>query len=195
MDLLAEDEYGLEEHELPVGAKTELTAKLAESNNALWTVLWSVILFDVWHIAYNKNLKKPDSREQLYAVEFFEEEGLRFVKQMTDTDLKKLRRIILNNWNGRTEKLVLDIINSYICSPQRLELILRSEIHKAAQMAVIKAAIVDKKTYKQRHCMHQNSCLLCIQSDGETVPIDSYFSDGTYDAHTHIGCRCQLEFR
>ena len=192
MESLVDEEY---EYELPSGANVELTKKLVENNNQLWVVLWSAILFDIWYDSYNKNLHKPDSRGRLYAQAYFLEEGLRFVKQMTDTDLKKARRLILSNWNGRADQLVLDVIDSYLCSTQRLQLILRSEIHKAVQGAVISAAKTENKTMKQRHCMHQNSCLLCIQLDGETVPIDSYFSDGTFDAHTHIGCRCQLEFK
>lgn len=49
--------------------------------------------------------------------------------------------------------------------------------------------------YKTWNCSFINSCQVCISAHGESVPINSVFSNGLYRPKAHPHCRCALTIK
>lgn len=179
-----------EDFELP----EELLTLLVLKNTRVWDTLWNKLLVRIWGKNYNKNLPIDDIRGNTYAKRYFEQHGMELVKTLSDTDALQLKNLISKNFGLSAREFVELVRTSFICSDNRLLLIYKNEIHMAEQNGAISKAYEEQKKTKTRHCMHERSCLTCISMDGEVVPIDGMFSDGTKDAHTHPDCRCNLTF-
>jgi hypothetical protein len=123
---------------------------------------------------------------------YFEDHGLEFIKNTTDTDISTIRNALEANW-GDSDAFVEDLSPLY--SEERLLAIYRSETHMAvnnSSIAAAKSAGIVTKT--RRATGDERMCPICGEADGETVGINELFSDGSFDCHSHVNCRCVLLF-
>jgi hypothetical protein len=86
------------------------------------------------------------------AQEHFQEHGLQLVKNMSQTDLDRLRDRIQYDFNLNPKDFAKKFADSYSCSPARLERIKRTEAHTESQAGSMNFAEQAECEYKQWMC-------------------------------------------
>lgn len=141
---------------------------------------------DLPSIGSVKNLKYSPARK------FFDERGSAFVDDITNTNIDVIKASLDTNW-GDAAGFLKSL--SGLFSDDRLTRIYRSEVHTAQNGAAIDAADRVGFATKTRTAVgDERTCEICMDYDGETVPINETFSDGSYEGHSHPSCRCVVTF-
>lgn len=134
------------------------------------------------------------------AKEYFVAHGMdRLVGQMTDTDIKFLKRFMASNWVPE-DKAARMLKDSAICSPARIKRIVRTERTRARNGSALETAVEKGYTTKTWFCMgDERSRPLHIKRHGATVPIDEPFPfggrpmfPGDGPAYEVVNCRCRM---
>lgn len=125
-----------------------------------------------------------------YAEGYFQKRGLEFVKQLTETDKQKLKRLLEKNWGVGEAEFSRRIKGTYLFSPERAKRIYRTETHLAHEAGAHMFAAQNGARYKMWLGNQSNACPTCSRLHGEIVPVDQPFSLGTMYAHAHPRCRC-----
>jgi len=125
-----------------------------------------------------------------YAEEYFNKHGLEFVRRLTETDKRKLRRLLEKNWGVGEEEFARRIKDTYLFSSERAKRIYRTETHLAHEAGSYAFASQNGARFKMWLGNQQNACPTCSRLNGEIVPVDKPFSFGTMYAHAHPRCRC-----
>jgi len=141
---------------------------------------------------------KPKLTTQDFIKGYYDEHGLEFVKQMTQTDKNKLKSFIWANAGNNERpfaKLVLKEPNlRYITdlNEVRLRNIKRTEIHRCTSYGSWKFAEYNDFKKKEWRTAGDHRVRPSHRAiNGETAPISDAFSNG-YMFPQEIGCRCFL---
>lgn len=170
-----------------------------KKNTAIWALLAASILPSVFRKA-GKAIEKQagdvltkKSRDAL-AREYLQARGGVMIKQMSRTDVKRMKQILLNDWYMDEKELARRLANSGICSENRGKMIVRTERHTAQQWggfyyaddlgAIAKtwATVGDRRVRASHQVLN-----------GETVLIRDAFSNGRFLAD-EIRCRCRIMY-
>lgn len=134
------------------------------------------------------------------AKRYFVAHGMnRLVGQMTDTDIKFLKRFMANNW-VKEDEAARRLKDSAICSPSRIKRIVRTERTRARNGSALETAIEKGYTHKTWWCAgDERSRSLHRKRHGVTVPIDEPFPfggrpmfPGDGPAYEAVNCRCRM---
>lgn len=125
-----------------------------------------------------------------YAEEYFNKHGVEFVKRLTDTDKRKLKRLLEKYWGVGEDEFARRIKNEYLFSSERAKRIYRTETHLAHEAGAYAFASQNGAKFKMWLGNQQNACRTCSKLNGEIQPVDKPFSFGTMYAHAHPRCRC-----
>jgi SPP1 gp7 family putative phage head morphogenesis protein len=184
-----------------------LVVHLVEKNERIWLNVWRAVAARSWltsHIEAKKETDEgftPPELEDVIELRYpdakgyFLNHGTEFVKELTDTDLNHLKADIIANWGVGEKEFARRVRDSYLCSDARLMSIYRTEVHIAATEATRSAAA--QAGMKRKRWMSVGDgvndgrvCPFCMDMNGEEVPIDQPYSNGSMTAHAHPSCRC-----
>lgn len=189
----------------------DLQGKLEENNLALWQEVWLGGTLAAYHAGEKKAAqqlerqhnflrlrgRRPAEPPREWSLEpnrsrkYFDERGLQFVKDLTDTDLTQLKSLIRENWNAGEEQFVRNIEDSPIADEARLKNIYRTETHVAHSAGAYQFAHESGAQFKQwLTAIDERTCELCADMDGQVRPIDQPYDNGQMYAEGHPGCRC-----
>ena len=175
-------------------AEDSLRSVLQLKNAKVWRRAWEGGLARSYLDGMAEEAVGPVISASELAQSYFEKQGLRFAKELTETDLRFIRQTLIDNWDDKSG--FLDAIReTYICSEARGERIWDNETHIAYRSGNQDYARSDGKTTKTWVTTGSDAmCEECEAMDGETVPIDEPYSNGMMTAHAHNGCQCDEEF-
>jgi SPP1 gp7 family putative phage head morphogenesis protein len=132
-----------------------------------------------------KNLRFPDARK------YFDKRGLEFVKDLTSTDMDRLKQALKEGKGLSADAFSEKYGKDYSFSPQRLKRIYVNETHLSNRVAQVEAAStagMETKTWSATG--DESMCPICGKMNGQTRRIDKAYSNGEMVAHAHPGCRC-----
>jgi len=128
------------------------------------------------------------------AQKYFKEEGLKLVKGLTATDLKRLKQEIQTHFGLNEKTFARKYGASYSCSPYRMKTIFRTEKFRAINAGeYLEAKEVGAVTKTWQHSTGPNPRKDHLAMTGETVGIDELFSDGEQYPQM-VNCRCRVDY-
>jgi hypothetical protein len=125
-----------------------------------------------------------------YADEWFKDRGTEFVKQVSDTDRKRLKNLLVKHWGVGEKKFARLIKDEYLFSPARARAIYHEETTNTHEAGSYMFAYKNGGKWKRWMAGQLNACPICQKLNGQTRPIEQPFSTGYMWAHAHIGDRC-----
>ena len=171
-----------------------IMVKLDKKNMKVWENIWDSVAKEAFEAGV-ESVPNSISSDVLAKI-YHKEHGLEFVGQMSDTDIALLKGHIKTNWGVGERKFARIVRDSYPCSDTRLKRIYRTEVHQADIHGSWGMAKKLKAKTKTRHAVgDERTCHICLDMDGETVPINEAYSDGSFVAHSHPGCRCVQTYK
>jgi hypothetical protein len=125
---------------------------------------------------------------------FMKAEGFQLVKTLTKTDLNRLIPQIQRHFGLNERTFQRQFAQDYPCAPYRMRTIFRTEKAKAINGgAHLEAKSVGAKTKTWRHSGGPNPRKDHVAMSGETVAVDSNFSNG--EAWPGLpNCRCRVDY-
>jgi SPP1 gp7 family putative phage head morphogenesis protein len=175
----------------------------SEKNKALWNKLWDIIGARAFtagyvksHVKFGlpgeapkyediKSLRNPDAKS------YFENRGLEFINDLTETDMTRLRAALASGKGLGEKKFAKIYAKDFSFSPERLKLIYTNEVHIGNRVAQTDAAMKAGKSTKTWIALGDEvTCPICGKMNGQTVSINSSYSNGEMVAHAHPRCRC-----
>jgi len=104
-----------------------------------------------------------------------------------------------NNWN--VGKLSDALTASKLFTPDRAEMIARTEISRAQNLAMLRAGYeynrLARKNHKKRvrkiWLLGPNPCPICEENGGEVLTLGREYSSGDFAPPVHPNCMCELE--
>jgi SPP1 gp7 family putative phage head morphogenesis protein len=184
--------------------ESALDTVFMEKNKSLWKQVWKLIGARAFaagylraHAKFGLPGKPPSMKDILElrfpdAKKFFDKQGLKFVKEMTETDKGRLHLSLSQSFGIGAKRFAEKFKDDYIFSNARLQNIYRTEAHisnRHAQTEGAKDAGMKTKTWYATG--DESMCPICGKLNGQTVPIDKPYSNGEMVAHAHPRCRCQ----
>ena len=128
------------------------------------------------------------------AQKYFKEEGLKLVKTLTATDLKRLKGQIQTHFGLNEKTFARKYGESYSCAPYRMRTIFRTEKFRAINAGeYLEAKEVGALTKTWQHSQGPNPRKQHLAMTGETVGIDELFSDGEQYPQM-VNCRCRVDY-
>jgi len=149
---------------------------------------------------YEKSLvSKAASNDR--AMAYFDKHGTELVKHLSETDKKRLKKLIKEEWPKGKEHFVNKAKDSFFMSESRLETIYRTETHtayEAARYEVQEELLKEAKNIRKVRIMHHsgnpNPRIPHLQADGEVREFGDPFSFGQlYPAAPR--CTCWAEYK
>jgi len=130
------------------------------------------------------------------AQNFFEKDGLKKVKLMTQTDIDSLRNRIQYDFGLNPRDFAKKYASSYSCSEARLERIKRSEVHSASQQGGYQFAIDADAETKEWRATHINRWPRPSHraQEGMIIGINDIFPITGEAVPGEVNCRCYLLF-
>lgn len=124
-----------------------------------------------------------------------------FVIQTTSTDTRRLKYLIKDlvdksKTKGKQLKhndITDTVRRSGLCRESRIIKIVSNEGHILKGYNAIDKAW-SKKYTRKRWVASSGACEVCMSLSGQTVPIDGFYSNGSFIAHAHPFCICHDEF-
>jgi len=128
------------------------------------------------------------------AQKYLKEEGLKLVKTLTATDLKRLEKQIQRHFGLNERTFRQRFAQDYPCSPGRVSTIFRTEKFRAINGgADLEAREVGAVTKTWQHSQGPNPRKDHLAMTGETVGIDERFSNGEMYPQM-VNCRCRVDY-
>ncbi|MHC1593953.1 MAG: phage minor head protein [Methanotrichaceae archaeon] len=125
----------------------------------------------------------------------------KLVGNMTNSDIKFLKRFVRDNWGTPPRECVKKLQESYLCSPARAKRIIRTERHTAQGGSDLERELERGVTeFKTWSCVSDGASRdEHVLRHGETVRLNEPFSGGVMfpgdgPAYECINCRCRLVF-
>ena len=125
-----------------------------------------------------------------YARKYFDERGGQLIKDITETDRKHIRALLIEHWGKGEAQFARDIAGDYLLDAKRAKLIYRSEMHNCHEAGAFANAHFNGGRFRVWISNGDNACPKCRAMNGEIRPIDQPFSDGNYYPHKHPNCEC-----
>lgn len=130
------------------------------------------------------------------AQKYFKEEGLKLVKTLSATDLKRLMPQIQRHFGLNERTFQKQFANDYPCSPYRMRTIFRTEKFDAIRGGEhLEAKSVDAKKKIWKHSHGPNPRKDHLAMDGEERSIDEPFSNGKQYPNGDPNCRCRVNYK
>lgn len=169
-----------------------------EKNAAVWDIVldeYALREFKAGAREVAKSLNIPFSKYDWNdgAQEHFQDHGLKFVKNMSQTDIDSLRQRIQYDFNLNPKAFAEKFASSYSCSEARLERIKRTETHTEAQAGGNNFAKLADAEFKQWLCTPRGRWPRPTHRAVwyEVVKIDEAFSNGL-QWPSDPNCRCYV---
>ena len=139
-------------------------------------------------------LSKASSNDR--AMKYFNEHGVELVKNLSNTDKNKLKKLIIDEFPNGKDIFIRKARDSFLVSDSRLETIYRTETHtayEAARYEVEKDLMSENPKIKRKKEMHHsgnpNFRAEHLQADSEIRELDKVFSFGQlYPAAPRCTC-------
>jgi hypothetical protein len=129
------------------------------------------------------------------AQKYLKEEGLKLVKTLTATDLKRLLPQIQKHFGLNERTFQRKFAQDYPCSPYRMRTIFRTEKFSAINGgAHLEAVSVGATNKFWRHSHGPNPRKDHLAMDGEEREIDEAFSNGKQYPNGDPNCRCRADY-
>jgi len=128
------------------------------------------------------------------AKQYIRQHGLAKIEDLSTETLSHLKTAIASNLSNKVG--FLKATSGLGIDKQRLDLIFDNEVHEALEIGGLKYARTEgaaTKTWEASGA--DNCCPDCEEMDGESVPLDSDFSNGCSVAHLHPGCNCETSYQ
>jgi hypothetical protein len=176
----------------------QVLAASLEKNNKIWPMVineYSLREFKSGAREVAKSLNIPFSPWDWNAAaqDYFEKDGLKKVKTLTQTDIDSLRTRVQYDFGMNPKTFAEKYAETYSCSEARLERIKRTETHSAAQAGGQEFALGADCQFKQWMCSEIDQWPRPSHREiwYEIQPIDQPFSNGQ-DWPQDPNCRCYL---
>ncbi len=181
----------------------ELRQKYEEQNQEIWALIWAGGVLAAYfsgekRVAKASNIEwVEEGPSQTRAKKWFIERGLMFVQQVSDTDIVRLKNLVLEHWGENERTFARTVEDSPISDEARLRLMYRTETHTAHEGAAYQFAWETGHQFKRWHDTgdtrvrekHRKGAGI----SGMVLPIDQPFANGLLFPG-EVGCRCWLEY-
>lgn len=125
-----------------------------------------------------------------YADDYFKNHGLEFIEQISETDRKHLKDLLVKNWGVGEQEFARRIRDSNLFSDGRARRIYREERTNTVEAGARAFALNYGAKFKAWMGNHAGACQTCQSMNGQIRPINEPFSNGSMTAKGHLGCRC-----
>jgi len=175
--------------------------KNARSKNmSIWELYWKhhgEVEFQLGGARTADQLQVLHYSKTRLAQAYYEERGLQFVKQMSNTDMIYIKRAIERDFYLGERAFARKLQDSYIASPARFRRIKRTESHTALEKGGYNYAVGYGAKYKRQNTVGDSRVRpshRAAQAEG-WIQVDKAFVSTGRMVADDINCRCYLSYR
>lgn len=156
-----------------------LARRFLEKNFKLWGMIWENGIAHSYMNGITKAFPFSFAEPGLIraaADDYFQTHGMELVKSLTETDMKKLKGQMVENWGIGEHAFAKKFRDSYPVSEDRLKLIYRTEHGLTENTALLDVSKKLGREYKVWVVIgDERTCDICGAHQEDTVPIDEMF--------------------
>ena len=164
--------------------------------------LWQYFVLSVGAVSWSSGVARTSKQLKLkdfsgkwqagpdYARRYFDERGGQLIKDVTETDRKRIRALLIEHWGKGEVAFAREVANDVLLDSKRAKLIFRSEMHLTHEAGAYSMGHFNGAKFRVYISNGLNACPKCRAMNGEVRPIDQPFSDGSYFPHKHPMCEC-----
>ncbi len=168
--------------------------------------LWRYFVLSVGMVSWSSGVARTSKQLKLddfggkwkagpsYARKYFDERGGQLIKDVTETDRKRIRALLIEHWGKGEVAFAREVANDVLLDAKRAKMIYRSEVHMAHEAGSYACAHFNGGRFRVWISNGANACPACHAMNGQVRPIDQPFSDGNYYPHKHPFCECSQYF-